>query len=350
LLPAIIVSSNLLAAACSEDAPSPALVEDLRVLAVRAEPPEILVDREELTTGAPRATRFEALVMDPRGEPMVQMVYDWQFCPVESGETCGDYDRRRGAADPAYAPFLDAARAQEAHGPAQLSADGAVGTAGFDVQIAPQLLAYHLQDAARVLGNGAWVSAVLKLETGTETLLAQKRVVVNARDLAAFNPELATAGWQICTPAASLPGCLPLLPRTPNHNPTFTSVEVARGLGAPFAPLAGPLVLSSKEKVRLRPVLAPDAEEPYQTIESTLQGNHLVVVDHREEVVVSWFTTAGSFESDQTAVQLDRTLDNEFTAPSIDARTPAGKPLVLYVVARDQRGGVGWLRVDAVMQ
>jgi hypothetical protein len=347
----IVVSINLLG--CADDPPSPTLVEDLRVLAVKAEPPELLLDREELLTGAPRTAHFEALVVDPRGVPMV---YDWQFCPVESSQTCGDYEQRRATADGTLAPLLDAARAQELRGPAQLSPEGTVGTAGFDVQIAPQLLGYHLQGSALGLGNGAWASAVLKLDTGSETLLAQKRLVLNARDLSAFNPELAAAGWQICdpssTPALPTPaGCLPLRPRTPNHNPALTGIEVARGLGAPFAPQVGPLVLSAKEKVRLRPVLAADAEEPYQSIEAAFQGNTLVVVDHREELVVSWFTTAGTFADQQTAVQLNKTIDNDFTAPALTpAELPAGKPVALFVVVRDQRGGVGWTRLDAQVQ
>jgi hypothetical protein len=327
------------------------LINDLRVLAVRAEPPELLIEREELAAAAPvRTVRFEALVVDPRGGPMV---YDWQFCPLESNETCSDYEQRKSAIAPAVAslfvPFLDAAHAQASRGAAELSPAGAVATGGFDVQIAPQLFGYHLQSSALGLGNGAWTSAVLKLEVGPETLLAQKRLVLNARDLSAFNPELAAAGWQVCDPAAPVAergGCLPLRPRTANHNPQVVGFEIARGDEVTFMPGVSPLKLASKEKVRLRPVLAADAEEPYQTIESTLQGNQLVVVDHREELVVSWFTTAGTFADEQTALQLNRTLGNSFTAPEV-IPGGAGKAIVLFLVVRDQRGGVGWARIDA---
>jgi hypothetical protein len=311
----------------------------------------LLIEREELAAEAPaRAVRFEALGVDPRGVPMV---YDWQFCPVESSETCSDYEQRKSAIAPAVAsvfvPILDAAHAQASRGAAVLSPAGAVVTGGFDVQIAPQLFGYHLQSSALGLGNGVWASAVLKLEAGPETLLAQKRVVLNARDLSAFNPELAAAGWQVCdptAPAASGGGCLPLRPRTANRNPEIVGFEIARGDDVTFVPGVSPLLLTSKEKVRLRPLLGAEAEEPYQTIESTLQGNQLVVVDHREELVVSWFTTAGTFEDEQTALQLNRSLDNSFTAPEV-IPGGAGKVTVLFLVVRDQRGGVGWARIDA---
>jgi hypothetical protein len=364
-----VLSRSLLAAAlltlspaCAEDAPSPALVEDLRVLAVRAEPPELLFDREELTredllAGSARPVHFEALVVDPRGGAMV---YDWQFCPVESSETCGDYERRKASGNPAFGPVLDAARAQELRGMAQIAPDGVLATPGgagigFDVRITPQLFGYHFFASALGLGNGAWASAVLKLETAGEALQAQKRVVLNARDLGAFNPELAASGFQICPdPATGLtgaPGCLPLRPRTPNHNPELLGFEIARGvITAPFEPLAAgaPLLLAPKEKVWVRPVVAADAEEPYQTIESALQGNRLTVVDHREELVASWFATAGEFEEEQTAVQLSKTITNEFTAP--ERAGALGKDVTLFVVVRDQRGGVGWSRLAVHLQ
>jgi hypothetical protein len=93
-------------------------------------------------------------------------------------------------------------------------------------------------------------------------------------------------------------------------------------------------------------VLAPGAEERYQTVESTLQGNDLVVVDHTEETVASWFATAGEFGAEQTTAQRTRTLDNSFTAPTTPP--PDGR-ISLYLVVRDQRGGVGWTSVELVV-
>src|SRR5262249_8096616 len=70
--------------------------------------------------------------------------------------------------------------------------------------------------------------------------------------------------------------------------------------------------------------------------------------DRREAIRVSWFASAGEFDHDRTgrseAEASDSESDNTWTAPSTrgDVR--------LWVVLRDDRGGVGWgsyrLRVE----
>jgi hypothetical protein len=332
-----------LVAGCAGDVPSPTLVEDLRVLAVRAEPPEVLVDRD----GGGVQVAFQALVVDPRGPTMA---WRWGFCPVESTQTCADFAARRAEAPAEFQPVLDATRTEQRAGQsAPDPATRALGVDPFPVAIPPDLFAYHLQTSGLGLGNGSWVSAVLALEAGPETLQAQKRVVLNARDLSQWNPELAAFGWQVCAAGGPTDGCVALAARTANHNPEIASVEVARSklADAPFAPLDGPLAVAPGEVIRLRPVLAPGAEEHYQTIESTLQANDLVVVDHTEEAVISWFATAGKFGAEQTTPQLTKTLDNTFTAPTTP---PADGRLSLYLVVRDQRGGVGWSTLDLLVQ
>jgi hypothetical protein len=334
----------LIAGGCAGEVPSPTLVDDLRVLAVRAEPPEVLVDRD----GAAAEVRFQALVVDPRGPTMT---WSWEFCPVESTQTCADFAARRAEAPPEFQPVLDAARTEQRAGQSAPDPETrALGVDPFAVPIAGDLFAYHLKSSGLGLGNGSWVSAVLALQAGPETLQAQKRVVLNARDLSAWNPELAPFGWQVCVPGDPAAGCLPLAPRTANHNPEIAGLEVARSklADAPFAPLpAGPLTVAPGEVIRLRPVLAPGAEERYQTVESTLQGNDLVVVDHTEEAVISWFATAGKFGAEQTTAQLTRTLDNSFTVP---ATPPPDGRISVYLVVRDQRGGVGWSTLELAVQ
>ena len=180
-------------------------------------PPELLIDRDG--PAAPLSVSFRALVLDPRGGPMS---YDWRFCPVESNQTCGDFDQRRTSAPAEFQPVLDAARAQMQAGsiaiaPGTDSTDSA-GVEAFAVVVDPGLFTYHLVNSGLGLGNGAWASAVLKLHAGAEDLQAQKRLVLNARDLSQWNLELAAAGWQVCPPppAVALPGCADarVLPRT----------------------------------------------------------------------------------------------------------------------------------------
>lgn len=334
-------------AGCGDELPSPSLVEDLRVLAVRAEPPEVLVDRVDGQATQPGPVAFQALVVDPRGQ---SMVYRWRFCPVESNETCADFDRHRAAAPAEFQPALDAARAQQSAGQSEVIATSpARGVDAFTVQLPQNLFGYHLATSGLGIGNGGWVSAVLEVAAGADTLQVQKRVVLGARDLSQWNPELQRFGWQVCVPGAPVPGCVPLAPRTANHNPAIAAVELARSEhpDAPFAPRPeGPLTLAPGEVIRLRPVLGPDAEERYQTVESTLQASDLVVVDRTEEAVVSWFATAGKFGSTHTTPQLTKTLDNTFTAPTTP---PAHGRISLFLVVRDQRGGVGWTSLEVAM-
>ncbi len=333
--------------ACGDDLPSPTLVDDLRVLAVKADPPEVMVDRVDGVATETGPVSFQALVVDPRGPAMI---YEWRFCPVESNETCGDFDQRRAAASPEFRPVLDTARAQKLPGQSQaIASRSARGVEPFTVQLPSSLFHYHLVSSGLGLGNGSWVSAVLEVASGSERLQVQKRVVLGARDLSQWNPELQSFGWQVCRPGGPVAGCVPLLPRTANRNPVITGVEIARSdrPDAPFAPLAtdpqSVLTLGPGEVVRLRPVLGPGAEERFQIVESTLHQSDLVVVERKEEVVISWFSTAGKFGAPRTTPQLTKTLDNTFTAP---AAAPEAGRLSVFVVARDQRGGVDWTTVE----
>ena len=331
-------------AACGDELPSATLVEDLRVLAIRAEPPEVLVDRVDGQATPPGPVSFQALVVDPRG---ASMVYDWRFCPIESSDTCADFARHLAAAPAEFQPVLDAARAQQRTGQSEIiTASAARAVDAFTVQLPQTLFNYHLSTAGLGLGNGSWVSAVLEIAAGAQTLQVQKRVVLGARDLSAWNPELQRFGWQVCVPGAPVPGCLPLGPRTANRNPVIAAVQIARGERAdtPFAPSPqGPLTLAPGEVIRLRPVLDPDAQERYQTVESTLQASDLVVTDRTEEAVISWFATAGKFGATHTTPQLTKTLDNTFTAPKTP---PADGRVSVFLVVRDQRGGVGWTSIE----
>ncbi|HEX3850303.1 MAG TPA: hypothetical protein VHW01_05015 [Polyangiaceae bacterium] len=64
------------------------------------------------------------------------------------------------------------------------------------------------------------------------------------------------------------------------------------------------------------------------------------LIDRHEAMRVSWFATAGSFDSDHTGQTADNYLvtntDGTWTAPS-----DAG-PVFIWVVLRDDRGGVDW--------
>src|SRR6185437_11357559 len=65
----------------------------------------------------------------------------------------------------------------------------------------------------------------------------------------------------------------------------------------------------------------------------------------REAMTVSWFATSGTFDSDQTgraSSELETSTDNGWTAPGTAPMN--GGAVLLWVVLRDDRGGVAWRR------
>jgi hypothetical protein len=70
------------------------------------------------------------------------------------------------------------------------------------------------------------------------------------------------------------------------------------------------------------------------------------VVYPQEQMRVSWFSTAGTFTNDTTApdgaaaVGPSMSADNSWTPPATP--TPPQQPAHMWVVLRDNRGGVGW--------
>ncbi len=109
----------------------------------------------------------------------------------------------------------------------------------------------------------------------------------------------------------------------------------------PAMPVCGDGMCTSGETVTdcpddcTTPVGCPGPEE-YAYLDPA-QG---VLVDRHESMRVSWFTTQGSFDDDHTgqleAEYMTTTSDNTWTAP-----TSAG-PVFLWVVLRDDRGGVDY--------
>jgi hypothetical protein len=142
----------------------------------------------------------------------------------------------------------------------------------------------------------------------------------------------------------------------PNHNPDVAEVELTIDGGAPItvdpATPSAPIAVPTGAHVALRaawPECPTDlaslpeggcaGSEPYLVFDAVAQQ----LTERREAMRVSWHATAGVLDRDGTgrdASDLERTSDDTWTAP--DAAGPAW----IWVVVRDARGGVGWLRVD----
>ena len=371
------------AAACTDDLPSYERIEDMRVLAVRADPPEVLQDG-----AAPIDMRFSALVLDPRGGPIEAT---WSFCPVEEGRACREFEELMEdvAEDPsaevrALEPALRQMRT-DLTAPAQtalpldeivtppddeLAERGAWRYAVDDYAItAPaELYQYHLLTSALGGGLGAWPSAVLRLARPSEELLAAKRMVIGLQDLR-FAASLIAAefGYTVCPGNEPQPDCILIRDRTPNTNPVFVGVEVAAGdqaFGAeyrsiPIGPdgtVAGPVTVRAGEAIRVRPLIEQNEqadagdrdahpEYHYQSVRIELETEELFVDDLVEQVSVTWFVTGGSVEDTLTWPIFTKSLDTAYRAPSEPPAATNGR-VTLWMVARDQRGGVAWMSVE----
>ena len=82
--------------------------------------------------------------------------------------------------------------------------------------------------------------------------------------------------------------------------------------------------------------------EPYLAYDDA----SLALVEHREAIRVGWYATRGTLDQDQTGVKrtnVATSTDDAWVAPDV-----AG-PASLWFVVRDDRGGVGWFRIDLVV-
>ncbi|MBL8953984.1 MAG: hypothetical protein JNK82_24620 [Myxococcaceae bacterium] len=275
------------------DLPKYSEVTDLRVLAVRSEPAELLDGQ------SPAELRVEALVVDPtRGEEPVQL--QWQLCPLTQESACAGFDDTLSAgARPlelldgltqavnaaGACPLSDATRAGvgelqallgELKDPRYLARyRGVTGGGDFEVDLAGgapdrpfraydtrylRQLAKELEACGRPAFDGLGMlpervtdlhllhllrspldsalgvlpSVVLTARRGEQQVVAQKYVPLGWRDLR--TPwkliELFTPGVDFGVELCgevATPGCLPVAPRAPNENPTFADVRWAAG-------------------------------------------------------------------------------------------------------------------------
>lgn len=112
-----------------------------------------------------------------------------------------------------------------------------------------------------------------------------------------------------------------------NHNPVITDVQMADA-GTSVGTVAWPLDTA----VGLRPVLAEGSIESYEGSQGP----------QREQITYAWFATGdGKIENYRSGEPIPGNPLN----PTTTYRTPkTAQTVTLYVVARDGRGGTGWMR------
>jgi hypothetical protein len=290
------------ALACTPDFQSASQVTDLRVLAIRQEVDGGFADAfVDLTKPSVEEAKVRALIVDPRARP--GLVAKGRICsPTDTGRCDGlppfDPDPNQ---DPPF-PAPDGGIAQEP-----------VYTLNTD-KVPPEVVAQALQSDDLKGFGGVRVQFSLEASDGDPR-----------------GPAMASKILLYTTAPESMR----------NHNPEIVALKITQdGLDKGAVMHGGTFSVTAGVEYGVRPVLESGASgiEEYDTVD--LSGN---LVHLREEPRYSFFATTGiDFDRDDA----DEPLPGQPPPTNGIARFTASPDCgSIWVVARDGRGGVGWIDV-----
>jgi hypothetical protein len=289
-------------AGCKPDFGTPSsLVTEARILAVRAEPPE--VRPTQMTT-------MTALVVSPDGTDANPMV-DWSLClfpkPLDENNVVS-------------AACLDGGDGIQAvgSGPMVTATVPANACALFGPNPPPQLPGEPPLRPRDPDVTGGYYQP-LRLVRDPATGFALERFIC----------DLAQAGADLAVQYA--------MTYPPNTNPKLEALQVSLD-GAPIELGAIP---AGK-------VIDFAVSWPAEVVESfpVFELDAAALVTHRESMRVSWFATAGSFEHEVTGrgeTEMETSTGNRWTAPT----TPG--PVHVWLVLRDSRGGIDYASYEIMV-
>jgi len=297
----------------------PNVVVDLRTLAMRADPPDQVIDVDFTQPVMPAAllaqlvpTRVCALIADPGADR--RLLWSMTLCSLLSTDRCDDDGPElllgMGLSD---------------------DPDTTVPEPSMCVTVMPDanllaLLAFIVQgDTLHGLGG---IDYGVVLRVGGEN---------GNRDLDQYAAKTLEVAPRI--PAA----------RSANHNPSLDRIDASLDDGTPAVPLPlgrcadnpAPRTLPPTTKLRLIPIEAAGAREVYTV--PTLDGHSETFT---ESLTYQWIAGAGGFSRGSTGGPRDLTgnpppLFSDFKSPG--AGDLAGSLLIsLWIIQRDERLGVQW--------
>ena len=288
---ACAIFAALLLPGCPGDLEKQSEIVKLRVLAVQAEPAELIVDPSQ---PLPRTT-FTALAVEPGGAPIAM---EYALCTVQEQVPPPSVDcpGTQGIPLPPSGPtsaVLDLNDPRVIALALQLAQDAGTGDGGaLPPQGIPVLVGFRATAPAHTLADGGPPGA-----GGGDVQIFQGLTTVTARG----------------------PGD-PL-----NHNPAIDELL----MGASEAPIAGDgsTAAPARTTQRLTPQPAAGSKEP-------ADGGV-------EPLGYSFFATAGSISALRST---DTTATGQPADTFVDWTTPdSAQEARLWVVVRDGRGGVGWI-------
>jgi hypothetical protein len=316
---ALALAGAWAAAGCTEFE-DPAIVLDLRVLGMRAEPPEIMLpydpdDPTAIDLAAVGPIEVCALVADPGEERGLE--YSMSYCRPTTSGRCHDYEDT--VVDLGGGPIGDP------EGPEPVSPCATLSPSPELAQVVMESFA-----ADNFLGFGG-VRVQVDLEVRPEG--GGRDEVVHAFKRVLYSPQL---------PAE----------RVANANPTvnrFIGLRTPTGeRGLDFdVPLGRcgeiePFVVAPGERVALLPDEPPEAREEYVVPTFDGDSRHFT-----ENLTYQWHATLG----DWSPFESGGTVDVAGNEPTLDStwRGPVGRDLIgegldvrIWIVQRDERGGQTW--------
>jgi hypothetical protein len=289
--------------ACANDFEKQSEVRKLRVLAVAAEPAELIVQPD---AGALPATTLTALAVEPNGAQVAtgfslcdvqgQLLAPDVACPGDAGLPLPDAGPQSARLD------LNDPRVQAIVSQLTPGQDAGTGDAGTGDAGSPGSLA-------------AGVALVVGLEA-----------TASANPVTPSSSPVLDGGPQSLRGFTSVPLRLAAADRPINHNPQLVDLQ-ANGVSIAAD---GTTRIRASAIATLLPVPASDAKEP------TPAGP--------ERLTYSFFATDGSLSAlrstDTTSTGEPGTISVDWTAPSHPGSVR------FWVVVRDDRGGAGWLIRD----
>lgn len=301
----------VLTASCQEDFAPYNRLTALRALAIRSNPP---------TPGPGETATLDALIYTPDGAPVT---HAWSWCPLpgpaSAGYPCQVTDQELAMlAGGGTLPPLDLG-----------TAPTATLAHSFDPQILAQACARVAGEAEGLLNcNGGFpIQVRLTVTSGGDTVdtVTTLRLRFDPADAPNDNPSISTI--------SAVPENGP--EQTIKDDPIVTPIVDA------LVPPVNPIVtLPRDEETPLVITPAGELAQPYNGPND--EGER---VDQTERLRISWFVETGSTKSDQTSFNIERgplaqALRNEWT-PAL-TKDYAKETARIFVVVRDNRGGVGW--------
>jgi hypothetical protein len=303
------ILAALAAAACDAGFEEEAIVKDLRILGVQAEPPEVILDvdledPDSLEDVEIPPVTITALVADP-GVPR-RLRWNLGVCPPNTQDRCDDPTM----------PFQQIGQGiiEDPDETFELPTDSFV--------VLPSILqeSVRADDLAGFGGVAVQIELVVYPDGDddlTEAVYAEKQMLYSPR----LPPE-----------------------RVANANPWIDGVQVGDEDPVPIESARcgtgalPPLLVAPGEELRIEPLEQDGVRETY--VLPTFDGGTRTIT---ENLRYKWYATGGSFRGDETGGPIDvfgndPVLWTEWTAPE-DAMP---RDIRFWIVQRDERGGQSW--------